>query len=329
MQPLLAGAAAQGLGPQGAFTREAVQWAFGMLLSRLVRLDSLQQEAAAPPAAAQQQQQQQQQRGQVGGGAAAAASQQQGEPRGTEALLPFADLLNHSPSCTEFLDWDAAEGCVVLRADQRYRPGEEVHVSYGQKSGGELQLSYGFCPRPADNPHDGCTLRLALPPDDPAAAWKAAALAAHGLSPSRAFPLRMSAAPFELTHYAAMLAAEVGSEGEAAALADSLFLRGEIPAALQQPALEAVVAACQAATKAYPCSFDEDRAELDRLEAAAATAGSAAVTSSAGGSGSGEDARQQRRRQVLQVLVYERQVLARTAFVLQHELKDLRRMARR
>ena len=140
MQPLLAGAAAQGLGPQGAFTREAVQWAFGMLLSRLVRLDSLQQEAAAPPAAAQQQQQQQQQRGQVGGGAAAAASQQQGEPRGTEALLPFADLLNHSPSCTEFLDWDAAEGCVVLRADQRYRPGEEVHVSYGQKSGGELQL---------------------------------------------------------------------------------------------------------------------------------------------------------------------------------------------
>lgn len=126
-----------------------------------------------------------------------------------------------------------------------------------------------------------------------------------------------------------MLAAEVGSEGEAAALADSLFLRGEIPAALQQPALEAVVAACQAATKAYPCSFDEDRAELDRLEAAAATAGSAAVTSSAGGSGSGEDARQQRRRQVLQVLVYERQVLARTAFVLQHELKDLRRMARR
>ncbi|KAL4443502.1 hypothetical protein ABPG75_011239 [Micractinium tetrahymenae] len=314
MQPLLAQAAAAGLGPPGAFSREALQSAFSMLLSRLVRLPSL---GLGPPSAAAGQARQAQQAGAAG------------EPPGTEALLPWADLLNHSPASTAFLDWDPAEAAVVLRTDRRYWPGEEVHISYGQKTGGELLLSYGFTPKPADNPHDGCKLRLALRPGDPAAPAKAAALAAFGMGPSQLFPLRMAAAPFELVHYAALAAAEVGSEQEAGQLAQRLFGAGDIPPTLQQPALEAVVAACQAAMKAYPSSLEADRAELAKLEAAdAAEAAAAAGQRQSGGSDAGQQ-RRQRRHQVLQVLVYERQVLARTAFVLQQELKDLRRMAGR
>lgn len=127
MQPLLAAAEQAGLGPAGAFSREALQWAFGILLSRLVRLPSL---APAPAASGRQQQQAAQQ----------AVRQPGGEPPGTEALLPWADLLNHAPASTAFLDWDAANAAVVLRADRRYRQGEEVHISYGQKTSGELLL---------------------------------------------------------------------------------------------------------------------------------------------------------------------------------------------
>ena len=121
MQPLLAAATQRGVAPPGAFDRASLQWAFGMLLSRLVRLASL----ASPGSSS----------GGGGGGGSGLA-----EPPGTEALLPFADLLNHSPSCTSHLDWSAQDAAVVLRADCKYKAGEEVHVSYGEKTGGELLL---------------------------------------------------------------------------------------------------------------------------------------------------------------------------------------------
>lgn len=59
-----------------------------------------------------------------------------------EALLPFADLLNHDPTCTAFFDWSAAEEAVVLRADRKYRQGEEAHACYGHKTSGELLLRW-------------------------------------------------------------------------------------------------------------------------------------------------------------------------------------------
>lgn len=181
--------------------------------------------------------------------------------------------------------------------------------------------SYGFCPAPGTNPHDGCKLRLSLRPDDPAAEAKAAALARRGFARSQLFPLRMGAAPWELTHYAALCVADVGGEAEAEALAARLFDGDDMPRELQAAALEAVVRACQQAQQAYPCSLDADRAELDDLQAAAAAA-------AAGAGPAGEGERAARRRQVLQCTVYERQVLARTVFVLGQELKDLKRMAR-
>ena len=196
--------------------------------------------------------------------------------------------------------------------------------------------SYGFCPDPGSNPHDGCKLQMQLSSGGEGAAaheWKAAALRKRGLAPSQLFPLRMTAAPFDLVHFAGFAEAEVGSQEEADALAQRLFGEGDFPPALQQEAVEAVVRACQAALKGYGASLEADRAELERLqqeEEAAQAAGQAAGSGAAGGGSEPEGAQQQqrrRRRQVLQVLVYERQVLNRTVFILQQELKDLKRMA--
>lgn len=133
--------------------------------------------------------------------------------------------------------------------------------------------------------------------DDPAHAWKVAALARHGFAPSQLFPLRMQAAPWELMHFAGMCVAEVGSAAEADRLAERLFKQDDFPRELQPVALEAVIRACQAAQQAYPSSLDTDRAELEALQQQAG-----------GGSGAGGEATPSRRQQVLQVLIYERQV---------------------
>ena len=161
--------------------------------------------------------------------------------------------------------------------------------------------SYGFAPPPADNPHDGVQLRLSLRDDDPARAWKAAALARHGFAASQLFPLRMAAAPWELMHFAGMCVAEVGSAAEADGLAARLFEQDDFPRELQPAALEAVIRACQAAQQAYPSPLDADRAELEALQQQQATA-------AAGGGGGGISGAPGRRQQVLQVLIYERQV---------------------
>ena len=159
--------------------------------------------------------------------------------------------------------------------------------------------SYGFAPPPATNPHDGVKLRLSLRQGDPACAWKTAALARHGFAPSQLFPLRMQAAPWELMHFAGMCVAEVGSAAEADSLAERLLKQDDFPRELQPVALEAVIRACQAAQQAYPSSLDADRAELEALQQQAG---------GGSGSGSGGEAAPSRRQQVLQVLIYERQV---------------------
>ena len=340
MQPLLA--EARGLGPAGAFSHEALQWAFSTLLARLVRL-----------------------RGWGEGGL-----------EEVEVLAPFADLLNHSPTAgchLEWADWDAAAAALVLRPDRQYRLGDEVTISYGEKSSGLLLLSYGFSPEPGANPHDCCQLALRLDAADPALAWKVAALRRHGfeaggggvagmggLSGSgvaadaaaahavhqQTFPLRMQAAPHTLMCFAAFAASQPGDEAEAADLARRLLVEGgadPLPPPLQQAALETVVAACQAALRGFASSLEADRAELEELlkqqQQHKARAGSGRPAAAAGEEGSSRDVdssnaeaaeaaaavTRERRRQVLQVLVFERQVLNRTVFVLQQELRDVRR----
>ena len=89
LQPVLTDGYAKGLIPRDLLRREAFTWSFAMLLSRLVKLP--------------------------GSG-------------GVDTLVPWADMLNHSPHVRAFFEYDAAMRSVVLRPDKAYRRGEQVEA---------------------------------------------------------------------------------------------------------------------------------------------------------------------------------------------------------
>jgi hypothetical protein len=74
-----------------------------------------------------------------------------------EAMVPFADLLNHAsqPDTRWQLD---ARGSFVLRAVRPLPAGAELHHSYGEISNARLLLNYGFTQ--ADNSVRVCLLEL-------------------------------------------------------------------------------------------------------------------------------------------------------------------------
>ncbi|GFH62099.1 hypothetical protein CTEN210_18575 [Chaetoceros tenuissimus] len=101
--------------PRDKFTYEAWVWAFTNLFSRAIRLRNM----------------------------------KQGE---TLAMVPYADLINHSPYSGAYLDaretgdWLFKTGGeeVILYADRGYRRMEQIYISYGPKSNADLLLLYGF-----------------------------------------------------------------------------------------------------------------------------------------------------------------------------------------
>ena len=116
---------------------------------------------------------------------------------GTLALIPWADMLNHAPTVRRYLDWEQDEGAVCFRADRSYNVGEEVFVSYGPRSSGELLLSYGFVPRnrklQAGNEKVG--LSLQVNPNDAFAGVKTRCLLQHGYTTPHIFPLQLNSFP--------------------------------------------------------------------------------------------------------------------------------------
>eukprot|EP00887_Chlorella_sp_A99_P006062 scaffold22.g6062.t1 len=281
---------------------EQLDWALGILLTRLVRLGA---GAAAPG----------------GGGGSNEHGRSSGAALEVEALVPLADFANHDCAAACHLAWDAAAGGVVLRPDRGYAAGEEVVISYGERTSGELLLSYGFVPPPGANPHDACLLELAavpssggggasssggssgtsssaacgvgrgksrragrrslaerrgsaaagavvdLSPAGEGAAWKAAALERRGLPASRVFPLRLGAVPEELLRWAAFAAAPAGGAAEAEAAAGELLGGGRpLPARARHAAQQLLASRCRTALAGYPSSLEEDVRELARLK---------------------------------------------------------------
>lgn len=149
--------------PEEVFNMETFRWSFGILFSRLVRLPSMD---------------------------------------GRVALVPWADMLNHSCEVDTFLDYDKSTQGVVFTTDRPYQPGEQVFISYGKKSNGELLLSYGFVPREGTNPCDSVELSLSLKKGDECYKEKLDALSRHGLSTCQCFPLQITGWPLELMAYA-------------------------------------------------------------------------------------------------------------------------------
>ncbi|KAJ6401489.1 hypothetical protein OIU84_016820 [Salix udensis] len=149
--------------PEEVFNMESFKWSFGILFSRLVRLPSMDERVA---------------------------------------LVPWADMLNHSCEVETFLDYDKSSKGVVFTTDRPYQPGEQVFISYGRKSNGELLLSYGFVPREGTNPSDSVELSLSLKKSDKCYKEKLEALKKHGLSASQCYPLQVTGWPLELMAYA-------------------------------------------------------------------------------------------------------------------------------
>lgn len=149
--------------PEEVYNIETFKWSFGILLSRLVRLPSMD---------------------------------------GRVALVPWADMLNHSCEVDTFLDYDKSSKGVVFTTDRPYQPGEQIFISYGKKSNGDLLLSYGFVPREGTNPSDSVELSLSLKKSDKCYKEKLEALKKHGLSTPQRFPLQITGWPLELMAYA-------------------------------------------------------------------------------------------------------------------------------
>jgi SET domain len=109
-----------------------------------------------------------------------ASSSRTHDAPGIEALVPWADFVNHSPGCRSHLRLSRAVSeagfgfpfmsggatshgaTIVLEADRPYYPGQQVYTSYGEKPSGELLLSYGFVPLPGTNPYDAFTLHVTV-----------------------------------------------------------------------------------------------------------------------------------------------------------------------
>ncbi|XP_073022927.1 ribulose-1,5 bisphosphate carboxylase/oxygenase large subunit N-methyltransferase, chloroplastic [Primulina eburnea] len=151
--------------PEEVFNMETFKWSFGILFSRLVRLPSMD---------------------------------------GRVALVPWADMLNHSCEVETFLDYDKSSQGVVFTTDRAYQPGEQVFISYGRKSNGELLLSYGFVPREGTNPRDSVELSLSIKKSDKCYNEKFEALKKQGLSASHCYPLQITGWPVELMAYACL-----------------------------------------------------------------------------------------------------------------------------
>ncbi|WOH03103.1 hypothetical protein DCAR_0522495 [Daucus carota subsp. sativus] len=149
--------------PEAVYNMETFKWSFGILFSRLVRLPSMD---------------------------------------GRVALVPWADMLNHSCEVETFLDYDRSSQGVVFTTDRPYQPGEQVFISYGKKSNGDLLLSYGFVPREGTNPTDSVELSFSLKKSDKCYKEKLEALKKHGLSTPQCFPLQITGWPLELMAYA-------------------------------------------------------------------------------------------------------------------------------
>jgi Rubisco LSMT substrate-binding/SET domain len=229
--------------PADKFTFENWQWAFTMLFSRAIRLRSL----------------------------------KQGE---TLALVPYADLINHSPFSQAYIDAREAgdwifkngEEEVILFADRAYRRMEQVYISYGPKSNAELLLLYGFAVE--RNPFNSVDVTVSIAPKtaafveklqaangvetvvDPLAEEKIAFLESVGRDKTVDFPCYADRYPVEMLEYLRLMQMTV-EDTRGRPLSEFDYSR-TISSANEAAVLTSVIAAVERQLSKYPETEEED-----------------------------------------------------------------------
>ncbi|KAK4341773.1 hypothetical protein RND71_037589 [Anisodus tanguticus] len=213
--------------PEEIFNIETFNWSFGILFSRLVRLPSMD---------------------------------------GRVALVPWADMLNHNCEVETFLDYDKSSQGIVFTTDRAYLPGEQVFISYGRKSNGELLLSYGFVPREGTNPSDSVELSLSLKKSDKCYKEKVEALKNHGLSASERFPIQVTGWPLELMAFAYLVVSPPSMsrqfEEMAAAASNKNTSKKDIKYPEIEEALQFILDSCESSISKYS-KFLQASGEMD------------------------------------------------------------------
>ena len=134
------------------------------------------------------------------------------------AMVPYADLINHSPYSNSYIDaretgdwlFKSGDEEVILFADRGYRRMEQVYISYGPKSNAELLLLYGFALE--RNPFNSVDVTISLresqsnedgsvTSSDPLAEEKRSFLKAMGRSNTVDFPCYADRYPTEMIEY--------------------------------------------------------------------------------------------------------------------------------
>ncbi|KAG9448581.1 hypothetical protein H6P81_008546 [Aristolochia fimbriata] len=209
--------------PEEIFNIDTFKWSFGILFSRLVRLPSMGEKVA---------------------------------------LVPWADMLNHNSEVETFLDYDKASEGIVFTTDKSYQPGDQVFISYGKKSSGELLLSYGFVPKEGTNPNDSAELILSLNKSDKCYGAKREALIKQGLSTSQRFPLHITGWPLELMAFAYLAVSPPNmrsyfEEMAAAASNKSNTKKDRRYPEIEEQALQFILDSCEAAISRYTKFLNE------------------------------------------------------------------------
>lgn len=229
--------------PREHFTYDAWEWAFTMLFSRAIRLRNV----------------------------------KDGE---TLAMVPYADLINHSAFSRAYIDaretgdwlFKNGEEEVILYADRGYRKMEQIYISYGPKSNADLLLLYGFALE--RNPYNSVdvTVSIAAPRSiqkttsedgsdvvvDPLAEEKLKFLDGSGRSKTVDFPCYADRYPIEMLQYLRlMMMTDEDVRGKDLSEFD---YSKTISAANEAAVLYSVIDAVKQQLSLYPNSEEDDAA---------------------------------------------------------------------
>lgn len=204
-------------------------------------------------------------------------SLKQGE---TLALVPYADLINHSPFSQAYIDaqesgdWVFKNGQeeIILYADRGYRRMEQVYISYGPRSNAELLLLYGFAVE--RNPFNSVDVTVSIAPQtssfveelrnesggdymiDPLAEAKVAFLETAGREKTVDFPCYADRYPVEMLEYLRLMQMTV-DDTRGKQLSDFDYSR-TISSGNEAAVLTSVIDAVQRQLGKYPQTEDDD-----------------------------------------------------------------------